>query len=223
MTSPVRVNPLLSLASLQYCERVAGQIESDDTPALQIWVNSEGMPTAGNQTTRRFSATRTVASWESIVFAADLERWDDVLNTSILEQTLLSGCFRLRRFDNAIRHFVIRGEPRFDGRGAYAGHLLAGLEVNEMTVNQLAVVPRNPNGNSDVVKRQALEWHDQLVSAATVICTSADIISTSLAVDSDADGSLIEVLRKLTAGCDALRSGIRMLSERSRSSSSLHT
>ncbi|MEO2015668.1 MAG: hypothetical protein ABGZ53_14990 [Fuerstiella sp.] len=154
------------------------------------------MPIAGNQTTRRFVASRAVVSWDRIVFAGDLERWDDVESTSIRDQVSLAGGFRLRRFDNAVRHFVIHGAPRFDGDGTYMGHLLAGLEVTEMTENRLDVAPVSPNGHADVLKRQAMVWHDQLVSAVTVISASANILSTSLPVETDADGALQEVLRK---------------------------
>ncbi len=203
---------------MQYLDRVADQIESDDTPAIQIWVNSDGIPVAANQTTRRFVASRAVVSWDRIVFAADLERWDDVLRSSICDQVSFSGCFRLRRFDNAVRHFIVHGESRFDCDGAYMGHLLAALEITEMTENQLDMDPISHNGNAAVLKRQAMAWHDQLVSAVTVVSTSADILSTSLAAgaDADADGALQEVLRKMTGGCDALRNGIRMLREASR-------
>ncbi|HIE95849.1 MAG TPA: hypothetical protein EYG03_28500 [Planctomycetes bacterium] len=194
---------------MQHSDRVADQIESDDTPALQIWMNSDGLPVAGNQTTRRF-----VVSWDRIVFAADLAWWDEAVRTSIRDHVSWAGCFRLRRFDNAVRQFIIHGEPRFDGDGTYVGHLLAGLEVTEMTANQLDAIPVRHNGNPDVLQRQATEWHDQLVSAVTVISTSADILSTSMVAETD--GSMQEVLKKMTDGCDTLRSVIRMLREASK-------
>lgn len=172
------------------------EVQQDTGPALLLLVNESGVPVALNRTARQFLFQKEQVRWVDIIHGDDLASWDTQLQESLGSQTQISGWFRLRRFDHAIRQFVLRAEPRYDVEGTFAGYLVSGLDVTDIGRKaQLSSVPSKPSvvtvptekddGSGDVPVL-ARKWHDALVKDATVLRAATqllrDYISTS---DSD--------------------------------------
>lgn len=163
----------------KYCEWV----NRDDSPAILVCSDAHGSPVAANLTARRFIATEGLSAWSDMFMPPDHEVWGAAIRRACLESTPVFGNYRLRRFDNAVREFVVRGEPRYSSSGAFVGHIVAAMDVSELlsgvTPSGEPVVGRE---NSSV-QRIVGSWHDHLVSTSTVVSASAEMIEDLLPRD----------------------------------------
>ena len=189
------------------------RVDHDDSPSLLIWLDADGVPRSLNRAAFQFAATKTL-DFDVLFAEADGRSWKEQIAASKREQKPVSGCFRVRRFDNALRDFVLRAEPRFDHDGHFIGHLVSGLDVTEVIseTRQVSEVPRATTPElSDATKlrRIAQQWHDELVSAVTVIAISSDLLPDLLS--SGDSHRLAELLNRVSTASDIMRAKLESL------------
>lgn len=183
------------------------EVQQDTGPALLLLVNESGAPVALNRTARQFLFQKEQVRWADIIHGDDLPSWDTQLQESLESQTQISGWFRLRRFDHAIRQFVLRAEPRYDVEGTFAGYLVSGLDVTDIggkarlssPRSQTAVikVPTNKDHDSEDVPVLARKWHDALVKDATVLRAATQLLRDYLSTSDCDHASKIKALDQL--------------------------
>ncbi len=191
---------------------IAQRIEDDATPALQLLVNRSGSPVALNQTARRFVAESSINTWHRLFAENEISRWIDMISASSSQQIPVSGCFLLRRFDKAVRRFVLRAEPKYTGTGVFLGHVVSGMDISDITPAETqATQPHQAVGSTD-----AMHWHDELVSVATVLSGYVDLLPDLL--NGHVHPNLADVLVKLQTASCFLRDTVTELSSRARAS-----
>lgn len=194
----------------------AEQLQKDESPALQILVTADGRPIAMNLTGRRFVGAPAIAEWSDVMSSPDRNRWDELLQTALKHQVPASGSFRLRRFDKAFRTFILRAEQRYSNAGIFLGLVVSGMDISELSGPEIAPAEAAastslPQGNWN---QEALRWHDELVSVATIVAGCADVLGTLLQ-DSRRD-DVREVLARLQSATGILRSTVAELSSTGR-------
>lgn len=196
----------------------AAQLNGDVSPALQILVAADGRLLAMNQTGQRFVGGPEPAGWADLLADSDLSRWQQLLTTAAGQQVPLSGEFRLRRFDKALRRFILRAEQRYSQSGGFDGLMVSGMDISDLSTPNtvLDVRPTAPDAGSVAWTQEALRWHDELVSVATVVAGCGDVLCTLLQ-DSKRD-DVQEVLARLQAATEILRSTVTELGARGRRS-----
>ena len=183
------------------------EVQQDTGPALLLLVNESGAPVALNRTARQFLFQKEQVRWADIIHGDDLPSWDTQLQESLESQTQISGWFRLRRFDHAIRQFVLRAEPRYDVQGTFAGYLVSGLDVTDIggkarlssARSQAAVVTvstSQDDGAGDIPVL-ARKWHDALVKDATVLRAATQLLRDYLSTSDSDHASKIKALDQL--------------------------
>ncbi len=192
---------------------ILARVSKDDSPSLLVCSNTFGDPGACNSSTRRFMAKETLGRWNDLMQASDCDKWSAMMASACNSQKPVSGTIRLVRFDHAIRSFAVRAEPRYNAEGTFVCHLISCLDVTELLDTGTDV-----SSNETTQQNDASDWHAQLVPHATVVSACADIIPDLLS--SDADPMLIAVANKLTSASEHLRTKLRMLNGKARSSSS---
>lgn len=115
------------------------------------------------------------SSWERQVDPEQLPGFREAVREAEAHHTRLSHVFRVRRGDGAWRTLQMTGVPRFDGHGAFNGHvgiatditdLLAAQKQQEMLINELNHRVRNTLATVQSIVRQTLK--DRPAGAATL-------------------------------------------------------
>lgn len=159
------------------------EVEQNTSPAVLILLDANGNPVAFNRAARQLLSVVDGIPWLDVLHPSEAELWRNQIQISLQQQLPISGWFRLRRFDNAFRQFVLRAEPRYDHNGDFFGHHVSGLDVTgiagdvqTLDAGQTATqVPEAGRGQADR-RSVAKEWHDTLVNEATVIGVSTDVL-----------------------------------------------
>ncbi|MCR9199128.1 MAG: PAS domain-containing protein [Planctomycetaceae bacterium] len=191
-------------------------VERTTAPGILIFSDHRGVPLSFNPAARRLLDADATTGWEQVVDADDLDRFRLELQKATASQATVDGWFRLRRFDNAIRQFILRAEPRFDVNGQFFGHLISGLDVSGLpAVSEVT----NPASERSEVRELAARWHDWIVKDVTVISISAEVIVDQLRElqSSEADQPLNIALSKLQRAAESLRRDVDVLLQESRS------
>ena len=101
-------------------------VELNTAPGILIFSDHRGVPLSFNPAARRLLDITPAATWDSFLDGGDVDRFRLELQKATASQSTVDGWFRLRRFDNAVRQFILRAEPRFDQGGQFFGHLISG-------------------------------------------------------------------------------------------------
>ena len=191
------------------------EVEQNTSPAVLILLDAAGAPVAFNRAARQLIHILDGIQWEGILHPEETKSWRDLIRLSLDKQVSVSGWFRLRRFDNAFRQFVLRAEPRFDHNGDFFGHHVSGLDVTEIATgvqtgnSNVPVEPASAKDDKQPDYRSvAKQWHDALVTEATVINVSTDVL-LELIKDQPDNSELIDITlrarRSAVAICDQLK------------------
>lgn len=187
-------------------------VERNTAPGILIFSDHRGVPLSFNPAARRLLDADATTGWEQVIDVEDLDRFRLELQKATASQATVDGWFRLRRFDNAIRQFILRAEPRFDVSGQFFGHLISGLDVSGLP--SVSEVSATVSERSEI-RELAARWHDWIVKDVTVISVSSEVI-----VDQLRDQSLSEplgnALNRLQRATESLRRDVDMLLQQSR-------
>ena len=190
---------------------IVQQLRIDGSPAIQAFLSPDGDPTVINQTMRRFIADGSLASWQSLFDPRDFTRWQELITSARSGQIPVSGAFRLRRFDQALRTFVLRAEPRYSSSGEFVGHIVSGMDITGLD----AASPSAESQVPDILLENystatnAKDWHQQLVSVSTVISGCIDTLPDLL--PEDANPNLQQILASLYQANSRLRKTVAEL------------
>lgn len=187
------------------------RVRADTSPVLLLFASTSGQPLAINQAARDFINSGVLQSWQQLVDEPDLIRWQGIIHDAVRERVHFSKSTRLRRFDNAIRNFILRGEMRYTADGELAGYIIAGMDVTELTPEDKSEVAEQPS-----VTHDAQQWHDDLVSVSTVIRAYVDVLPDLF--DQGNEQKVQEVIRHLTQAATQLSDSVRELSSIARCS-----
>jgi hypothetical protein len=194
-------------------------LRDDNSPAIQAFSDQHGQPVVINKALRRFVADGALASWQCLFDPQDHDRWQELMLLARREQNPVSDTFRLRRFDQAVRTFVLRAQPHYDVGGEFSGHIVSGMDVTGLNVPAAPssnALDKSPNYQLEDVRRaSASEWHRQLVSVSTVITGCIETIPDLL--PSDVSPQLQIVLSRLFQANSLLRKTVSELSTSARS------
>lgn len=190
------------------------EVQQNTGPALLLLVDGSGVPIALNRSARQFFLQKERIAWADILQCDDLVVWNKRLAESLTSQTQISGWFRLRRFDHAIRQFVLRAEPRYDVEGTFAGFLVSGLDVSELggevgaTGEQTEACadsssqPGPPASSSG--HELAKQWHDSLVKDATVLGAATDVLRDFIASSPTQEPLQLKALSQIERAAEAI-------------------
>ena len=135
-------------------QHICNWVNEDDSPAILVCSDSHGTPAAANQTARRFAPGEGIASWSDLLMSPDCEDWATVIHRSCIESTPVCGTYRLRRFDNAARRFIMRAVPRYDPAGSFLCHLVSAMDISDVWQELEPAENRS-------VREIAGSWHDR--------------------------------------------------------------
>ena len=186
----------------------------DDSPSLQIWLSADELRCVLNRSAHLFFATDRIV-WTDVLAGNDKALWQAKLQVSLRDQTPMIGCFKVKRFDNAIRTFALRAEPRYGSEGQFTGHVISGLDISEFTNEQdapakaIPAAPAAPTGHSSEVRQLAEKWHDALVSSVTVLTISIDLIPDIIAQNDTV--RLNELLARIGHATEDIRTQISIM------------
>jgi len=184
----------------------AKRVEQDDCPSLLLFLNVEGTQISLNRSALLFFATNSL-TWDGVFVDSDSRLWQQKIAKSRTEQTPISGCFKLRRFDNAVRTFVLRAEPRYDHVGAFSGHVVSGLDITDVVSDrELPHDAPQQDASPDSVRQIAQKWHDELVSSVTVITISNDLLPDLISRGDS--GAIDELLNRISIACASIRANV---------------
>ncbi|APZ95112.1 hypothetical protein [Fuerstiella marisgermanici] len=187
------------------------QLRADGSPAIQTFLTPAGHPEVINQTMRRFIADGSLASWEKLFDANDFTRWQELITSARSAQIPVSGAFRLRRFDQALRTFVLRAEPRYSSQGEFVGHIVSGMDITGLDAASQPAETQAPEFllESGSTATMAKGWHQQLVSVSTVISGCIDTLPDLL--PEDPNPNLQQILASLYQANSRLRKTVAEL------------
>lgn len=189
-------------------QQICRWVNQDDSPAILVCSDSNGNPGAANHAARRFASTAGIESWSDLMMLPDHEDWSSSIKRSCIDSTPVCGVFRLRRFDNAVRTFIMRAEPRYDASGTFLCHIVSAMDISDFS-DELSV------NNELSVQEIAGTWHERLVSISTVVSASTELIDSLLPKDSSP--MCRAAVDKLLSSVAELRQQMQTLSSVSRS------
>ena len=189
-------------------QRIRDSVNEDDSPAVLVCSDASGAPVAANQTARRFVPAEGIAAWSDLLVASDCEDWSTAIHRSCIDSAPVVGSYRFRRFDNAVRRFVVRAEPRYDSVGKFVGHIVSAMDISDIWQGL-------DSGENSIVKEIAGGWHDRLVSISTVVSVSTELIRDLS--PTDVSPMFRAAMDKLSVAVADLRTQIQTLSSVSRS------
>lgn len=188
-------------------------VEQNAAPGILIFSDHRGVPISFNPAARRLFDLTSLATWDHVIDGEDLDRFRLELQKATAAQSTVDGWYRVRRFDNAIRQFILRAEPRFDRDGQFFGHLVSGLDASGLpSATESAAECDNERKE---VQELACRWHDWIVKDATVISVSVDLLLDELRplhVSETVDSSL----NRLHLAAESLRREVDLLLRESR-------
>lgn len=191
------------------------EVEQNTSPAVLILLDSDGVPVAFNRAARQLVQVVESMMWSDILHPEETGLWQDQIGVSLEKQIPVSGWFRLRRFDNALRQFVLRAEPRYDHNGAFFGHHVSGLDVTEIASESqptsASVDPVALSTEFDQRRAIAKEWHDALVNDATIIGVSTDVLLELIKAQPDNE-ELLDIAERTRRSASAICEQLTRLS-----------
>jgi hypothetical protein len=202
-----KLNRQLDQSETHVPDAIIDRVRADNSPAVLICSNASGFPVACNITTSRFAVAAAISAWDDLLIGADVEEWTKLLEGACLNHNACGGVFGFKRFDNAIRTFVLRAEPQFNDSGTLSCHLISGLDITD-SLNQRH---QSLTGEEFDLRGRAKSLHERLVSTATVLVSSADIIE-GVVMAPDTDGLLKIASQKLSVASRDLVEQLQTLS-----------
>lgn len=130
------------------------------------------------------------SAWERHADPEHLPRFRETLREARARHTRLSHVFTMRRGDGAWRALQMTGVPRFDGQGAFSGHvgiatditdLLAEQKQREMLINELNHRVKNTLATVQSIVRQTLK--DRPAGTATLDLLNERLMALGAAHD----------------------------------------
>lgn len=177
-------------------------VELNTAPGILIFSDHRGVPLSFNPAARRLLDITPAATWDSFLDGGDVDRFRLELQKATASQSTVDGWFRLRRFDNAVRQFILRAEPRFDQGGQFFGHLISGLDVSGLPSVNESGTTASADSEAAAARRESREmasrWHDWIVKDVTVISVSVDVLldtSRQQALPTEAQTALVQLDR----------------------------